>query len=416
MYVAQPRMWITEMGDIEPGRWNDDLEQQNAALVAELADERTRLDQLRRTNEQLVQADQRKNDFLTTLSHELRNPLAPIRNSLYVLERAEPGGPQARHATEVISRQTEHMTRLVDELLDVSRISRGKIRLERERVRLCEIVARVAEDQRLLFERNGVTLDVNQQWGVVVDGDPTRLAQVVANLLQNAAKFTPTGGRTEVALTVEGNQAVLCVRDNGVGISSETLPHLFEPFTQGARSEGAPGLGLGLALVKGFVELHGGTVDAASEGPGRGAEFTVRLPAQAPAQASAQAPQPGTKPAAARVLVIEDNRDAAESLKEALELGAHEVAIAGDGASGLEVAHEFHPQVVLCDIGLPIMDGYEVARRMRCDPELRALYLVALSGYASQEDAQHARAVGFDRHMAKPPNMDVLEKLLAGLL
>lgn len=397
------------MGDIDPRQWSENLDSRNAALVAELAEERAKVEQLQRANQQLADADRRKNDFLAALSHELRSPLAPIRNSLYVMERAEPGGEQARHAAQVISRQAEHMTRLVDELLDVSRISRGKIRLERETARLCEIVRRVADDQRPLFERNGVALQVNVQRDVVVDGDPTRLAQVVANLLQNAAKFTPKGGRTEISLQTEADLAILRVRDNGMGIGRETLPHLFEPFTQGSRTDGhsPTGLGLGLALVKGFVELHGGSVDAASEGPGRGAEFTVRLPVEAPTRNT------GVSKPAVRILVIEDNRDAAESLKEALELGAHEVAIAGDGSSGLELAHEFHPQVVLCDIGLPIIDGYEVARRMRGDPELQSLYLVALSGYASQEDAQHARSVGFDRHMAKPPNMDALEKLLS---
>ncbi len=400
-----------EARDSDLQRLNEDLQQRNALLLAEIAQHHLEEEALRQANQQLAEADQRKNDFLAALSHELRSPLAPIRNSLYIMERAEPGGSQARHASQVISRQAEFMTRLIDDLLDVSRITRGKVHLQRETVHLCELVRRTAEDHRPTFEANGLALAVDARQDVVIDGDPTRLSQVVSNLLQNAAKFTPRGGRVVVAVGAEERQAVVRVRDNGAGLSRESLSRLFEPFTQDARTRerSTAGLGLGLALVKGLVELHGGSVQASSEGPGKGAEFTIRLPLRAqPESAAERAAQP-----AIRVLVIEDNRDAAESLKEALELGPHEVEIAGDGPSGLEKAHQFHPQVVLCDIGLPLMDGYEVARRMRGDPELRRLYLVALSGYAAQEDAERARAVGFDRHMAKPPNMEVLEKLLA---
>ena len=382
--------------------------------------ERTRAEEaLWAANEQLVEADRRKNEFLAVLSHELRNPLAPIRNSLYVLEHAAPGGEQARRAQQVIGRQSGHLSRLVDDLLDVTRISQNKIRLERQNLDLGELVRRTMEDLCSVFEKNGVALEARLPAECVeVNGDATRLAQVVGNLLQNAAKFTKRGGRATVSISVDASsrRAELRVSDSGVGIEPELLGRLFEPFMQADttldRSKG--GLGLGLALVKGLVELHGGDVQVRSEGPGKGSEFLVRLPL---VQWAVHVPgeRPGAAAPGRRVLIIEDNVDAADSLREVLELGAHEVAVAYSGAEGLTKAREFQPDVVLCDIGLPGMSGFDVARSFKAEEGLKSALLVALSGYTMQEDLQRATEAGFERHLAKPPNIAKLEALLGTL-
>jgi signal transduction histidine kinase/ActR/RegA family two-component response regulator len=376
--------------------------------------------ELRAVNARLVEADLRKNEFLAVLSHELRNPLAPIRNSVYILERAAPGGERANRALEVIERQVQHMARLVDDLLDVTRISRGKVHLKCERVELDRIVRGACEDLRELFRASGLELCAAvADEPLVVDGDPTRLAQVTSNLLQNAAKFARQGGRAWLTLAPgEGGQAVLQVRDDGAGIERDLLPAIFEPFVQADRTldRSRGGLGLGLALVKGFVELHGGSVSAESEGPGRGALFTVRLPIDArETRAPALAPAGERAGPPRRVLVVEDNADAARSLVEALELVHHRVEVAFDGPSGIERAHAFAPDVVLCDIGLPGLDGYGVARAMRADPALRSVYLVALSGYAAPEDVERSIEAGFDLHMPKPPDLEALERVFAGV-
>ena len=365
----------------------------------------------------LRDADRRKNEFLAILSHELRNPLAPIRNSVYVLERVPPGGDQATRALAVIDRQAQHLARLVDDLLDVTRISRGKIRLQLERIELGSLIRRTADDHRDLFARNGIELQVSADGPLHVSGDPTRLSQVVGNLLENSAKFTPRGGHTRIsaAVTADG-RAEIRVRDDGTGIERDTLGRLFEPFVQAEktldRSRG--GLGLGLALVKGMIQMHGGTVTAESEGLGMGSEFIVRLPLESSSRPRLSAvPAPSHTADTRRVLVIEDNTDAAESLREALELGHHVVEVAYAGPEGIEKARAFSPDVVLCDIGLPGLDGYGVARAFRADPRLGSTYMVALSGYALQEDVERAKQAGFDRHMAKPPDLAALEALLA---
>jgi PAS domain S-box-containing protein len=368
-------------------------------------------------NLRLAEADRRKNDFLAVLSHELRNPLAPIRNSTYILERAAPGGGQAKRALEVIDRQAGQLARLVDDLLDVTRITRSKIQLQRETLELNELVRRTMEDQRTLFEKAQIHLELHPApRPVFVNGDWNRLAQVLGNLLQNATKFTPRGGKTRIALSADAaeKRAVIRVSDTGAGMAPEMLSRLFQPFSQADstldRSKG--GLGLGLALVKGLVELHGGDVTAHSAGLGKGAEFVVRLPL---AIAEAAAPQPGQAATRRRrrVLVIEDNVDAADSLCEVLEFGEHEIAVTYNGPEGIEKAREFRPDLVLCDIGLPGMDGYDVARTFRSDEALKETYLVALSGYALPEDLQRAQEAGFDRHLAKPPSLERLEALLA---
>jgi two-component system CheB/CheR fusion protein len=372
---------------------------------------------LRESERSLREADQRKNEFLGVLSHELRNPLTPIRNSLYILDRATPGGEQARRAHAIIDRQVGHLARLVDDLLDVTRITRAKIRLQRERVDFVDLVARAIEDHRSLLEEHEVAVALPSE-AIWIDGDPTRLAQVLGNLLGNAAKFTPTHGKVSVSLTQTQGRAVLEVADTGMGIDGATLERLFEPFAQADRSidRSRGGLGLGLALVKGMVELHGGEVSAHSDGPGKGARFTIRLPIDA-VGAMTHGADPAKEAAgnSRAILIIEDNRDAADTLSEALELFGHRVAVAYDGEAGLVKAREFRPEAVLCDIGLPRMDGYAVARAFRADDVLKSAFLVALSGYALSEDVQRAHEAGFQRHLAKPASVEKLRELLANL-
>lgn len=365
----------------------------------------------------LKEADRRKDEFLAVLAHELRNPLAPIRNAIYILRRLGPPEPPLVRARDMIDRQVTHMTHMIDDLLDVTRISRGKVRLQREHVDLCALLGQTVEDHRSLAEGAGLHLELKlPSTPVWVYGDPTRLAQAVGNLLTNASKFTDAGGSIHVTMAIDAGSAWIRVRDTGVGIRPELLSRMFEPFTQDdetlARSRG--GLGLGLALVRGLVELHGGHVFAASDGPGLGAELTLQLPR---AEASAERAEPSPEPVgrAMRVLVVEDNLDAADSLAELLQLAGHDVAIARDGVSGVERAKAQLPDVVLCDIGLPgELDGYDVARTLRADPELASAHLVALTGYGHEDDRARARAAGFELHLTKPIDPAVVARLLAG--
>jgi len=385
-----------------------------ACTFADITERRRAQEALAASEARLKEADRHKDAFLAPLSHELRNPLAPIRNSLFVLERTEPGSDQAKNAQAIISRQVSHMTRLIDDLLDVTRVSRGKSQLQRTKLELGDAVRRTVEDHRQSFVTAGVQLDSKlssePMW---LTADATRLVQVVGNLLGNAVKFTPRGGRVDIRLDRQGTLALLRVRDSGVGMTQAVLEHLFEPFMQAKetlhRSRG--GLGLGLALVKGLVELHHGTVEARSAGPGQGSEFTITLPLEAPPQPEA-GEQPHRSSFRRRVLIIEDKVDAADSLKTVLELCGHEVQAANDGRSGIALARTFRPEVVVCDIGLPGMDGYAVARTFRSDEDLAGVPLIALSGYAAPEDLQRGREAGFARHMAKPPDLDELQGLL----
>jgi len=372
----------------------------------------------RRVRELLEQADRRKDEFLAVLSHELRNPLMPIRSSLFVLEWAAPGSEQAGRALRVIGRQVTHLARLVDDLLDVTRIVRGKLTLQTERLDFVHLVALAIEDHQVVFSEYGIELETRlSSRPLWLAGDPVRLAQVVGNLLQNAAKFTPRGGRASVAVDREGSMAVLRVSDGGVGMEPAMLGRIFEPFTQveQALDRGPGGLGLGLALVRGLVALHHGEVTAASEGPGRGAEFTVRLPLfdASAAVAMVQNTEAHAPAEHRRVLVIEDNHDAAESLHDVIVTLGHEAQVAYDGPEGLEIARSFRPDVVLCDIGLPVMTGYEVARAFRSDEALCGTYLIALTGYGLEADRDKARSAGFDHHLTKPPMIETLEAILA---
>jgi PAS domain S-box-containing protein len=355
----------------------------------------------KKIEEALREADRRKDEFLGMLSHELRNPLAPIRNALYILDRAAPNGEQARRAKEIANRQLAHMTRLVDDLLDVTRIARGKIELRRADIDLAALAYRTAEDHRAIMHDRRLGLEVQLPTEpVIVNADNTRIAQVLGNLLHNAAKFTPAGGRITLAIAAERDRAVIRVRDTGPGIASDVLPTIFEPFTQAkqtlARSEG--GLGLGLALVKGIVATHGGEVRAYSPGQGHGTEFVVTLPlARSRDATAARQPKsvPRTDSRRRRVLVIDDNRDAADTIGELVGMLGHDVEVAYDAHDGLAKASEALPDIVFCDIGLPGMDGYEFARQLRARAPERAVRLVALSGYAQPEDVAKALECGF---------------------
>ncbi len=367
---------------------------------------------LREGEQALRDADRRKNEFLAVLSHELRNPLAPLANSLMILEGTPPGSAQAVRALRIARRQVGQMARLVDDLLDVNRIASGKIRLDRETIDLGALVTRVVEDHQPICDERGLTLTADigpgQPW---VDGDSARLAQALGNLLQNALKFTEAGGAVRVRVAVEGDAAVVSVRDTGIGIEPAAIAEVFQPFyqTPGGRARSA-GLGLGLALVKGIVDLHGGRIAAESGGPGAGATFTMHLPAVPAPRRQAASPAP-VRSAVRKVLIIEDNDDSAASLQILLELGGHEVATAPDGRTGLARCAEFEPDVVLCDIGLPDMSGYDVARALRGDPRCATL-LVALTGFGLEEDRRAASDAGFDAHLTKPANLDALHQLL----
>ena len=376
----------------------------------------------REVEESLREADRRKDEFLAMLGHELRNPLAPIRNAVQILNERGRDDLIEQRAREIIDRQAAHMARLIDDLLDVARISRGKILLRPRRLDLAELVRATVEDHRDDLETGGleVELDLPAETSVWVDGDPTRISQALGNLLHNARKFTDPGGRVSVRIQDNSREEVasVVVCDTGIGMEPEMLERLFETFSQADRSldRSRGGLGLGLALVKGLIEQHGGQVKAESDGPGRGSRFTIRLPRSTEPELEARPePEPSLR-VSRRILVIEDHADAAESLKLLLEMSGHEVETASDGRSGLIAALQFRPDVVLCDIGLPLgMDGYAVARALRASEDGHRPYLVALTGYGQSEDQRLAHEAGFDRHLTKPVDLLVLERVLGEL-
>ncbi|MDX2165535.1 MAG: PAS domain S-box protein [Deltaproteobacteria bacterium] len=361
-------------------------------------------------------AEREKDHFLAMLGHELRNPLSAIRNAL-TASTLDPS--RLPRALELASHAATHLTRLVDDLLDVTRVTQGRLTLRRAPLRLADVVERAAEGVRPLFEERGVRLELTPPHAdCCVDGDATRLEQVVGNLLTNAAKYTEAGGRVTVSIAEDDGAVVLRVRDTGMGMSRELLPRIFTLFVQGeqALDRARGGLGIGLTLVKKLVDLHGGTVEAHSEGPGQGAEFVVRLPRvsadSVPARCATPAARFGN---GTRVLIVEDNSDAAESLTLLLEALGLRVRAVGDGPAALAAAHGDPPDVMLVDIGLPGMSGYEVAERVRQDPALRDTVLVALTGYGLEEDRRRAIAAGFDQHLVKPVEVDKMRALLAQL-
>jgi signal transduction histidine kinase/DNA-binding response OmpR family regulator len=363
----------------------------------------------------LQTADRQKNEFLSMLAHELRNPLAPIRSATEVLGHGSPDPARVRWAYGVIDRQVTQLVRLVDDLLDVSRITLGKIRLASEVVELAATVAQAVEAVRPLIDKFGHRLSVGELPAAYVRGDPTRLIQVFANLLNNAAKYTDPGGSVTVTAALVGaaDRVEVRVRDTGVGISADLLPAVFDLFTQASRSldRSQGGLGVGLTLVRRLVEMHGGAVTAASDGPGRGSEFVVTLPVTADRPADRLTAVAAGPRGPLKVLVIDDNVDAAESLADLIAMLGHAPRVAHDGPAGIAAAAAFRPDVVLLDIGLPGMDGYEVARRLRADAA--AAVLVAVSGYGREEDRAAGRAAGFAHHFVKPIDFGTLQAVFA---
>jgi PAS domain S-box-containing protein len=360
------------------------------------------------------------NEFLAMLGHELRNPLAPIRNAVAVMAAREVSDPTIVWARELIERQVGHLSRLVDDLLDISRITRGKIALHREVLDFAAVVSRAVEATLPLLEQRHHTVEVDLGRGPMrVEGDSTRLAQVILNLLSNAAKFTPEGGRIWVRLTREGGETVLSVRDDGIGMSTELVPHVFDLFIQGDRSldRSEGGLGIGLTMVQRLVALHGGTVAARSPGPGHGSEFLIRLPlTQSPSAepVSDAPPEPAAGPRL-RVLVVDDSEDSVESLALLLGIWGHDVTTARDGAGALDLVSRKPPHVVLLDIGLPGISGYEVAKRIRAREGGEDIVLVALTGYGQAEDRRRAKEAGFTVHLVKPVVPEALQRLLASI-
>jgi signal transduction histidine kinase/CheY-like chemotaxis protein len=363
----------------------------------------------------LKAADKAKDEFLAMLGHELRNPLSAITASAYVVRVAKPGEQTAMQAHGVIDRQTRHMTRLIDDLLDVSRLAMGKVSLRLERFDLGELARRVAQVWQHARVREPRELDVDTE-SAHVDADRSRIEQVITNLLDNADKFSPPGRRIELCVRAIEGQAVLTVVDHGQGIEPAIAERIFEAFVQGPQdvSRAKGGIGLGLTLVKRLVEMHAGTVEVFSEGTGKGARFTVRLPLVAGATPGSATQEPARHVAARRILVIEDNEDGRAMMEALLELEGHEVRTAADGASGVATALEWQPDVVLIDIGLPDFDGREVARRLRA-ADLPAK-LVAVSGYGQPEDERRSRQAGFDLHLTKPIPPDRLRSVLQALM
>lgn len=382
--------------------------------------ERRRLErELHQRSLDLVDRDRRKDEFLAVLAHELRNPLSPIANTLQMLRLQFASHPEIERAGAMMERQLNHLVRLVDDLLDVSRITRGKFELRKQSIELAAVVGRTVESVRSFMDerQHHLRIDLAAE-AMQLEADPDRVEQVLANLLNNAAKYTPHGGEISLSAQREGGEIVLRVRDNGIGIRAEALPQLFDLFHQADRVPGrvSEGLGIGLTLVRNLVEMHGGSVSATSAGPNQGSEFVVRLPAlrspSGPAASISAEPLPMVRPL--RILVTDDNRDSAESMAMLLAVLGHETYTAYDGEQALQIAKDFPPQVIFLDIGLPHgLDGYELARRLRRQSGLEKVMLVAMTGYGQEEDRQKSKAAGFDHHLVKPADLIEINRLLA---
>ena len=390
------------------------------AAARDITDRKRSAEDRERLVARLQQEDQRKDEFLATLAHELRNPLAPIRNGLQIM-RLAPGDTAANERLRsMMERQLGHMVHLIDDLLDLSRISRGKIVLRKERIELAIAIQQAIEATRPAIAQADHELMIKFPPGPIhVDADLTRLAQVFSNLLNNAAKFTDRGGQIQLSIQQLSAEAVVSIQDNGSGIPTHMLPLVFEMFTRVEsnleRSQG--GLGIGLSIVKRLVEMHGGSVEARSEGQGRGSEFVVRLPVAL--SVAGDEPTVQTDPVVPitrhRILVVDDNVDAANSLSQLLEMLGNEVISSYDGESGIQAARKFRPGILLCDIGMPKMNGYDTARSVRAEEWGKNTVLVALTGFGQKDDLQRSADAGFDHHLVKPLDVDALMALLAGL-
>jgi PAS domain S-box-containing protein len=409
---------VLHVDSTRPGKFSDDdvrLLQLAAERVALSVERAARTEAERRARAEAEAANRAKDEFLAMLSHELRNPLAAVRNAVVTAELDEVRRPRA---LEIARRQTDQLGRLIDDLLDVARVTQGRIALRKARVDLGEVIERALESTRSFIESRGLRLTISLARDPIrIEADPARFEQVLVNLLSNAAKYTEAGGRIDVVAERRGDEVMIRVRDTGIGIAPEILPRIWELFTQADRGldRAQGGLGIGLTVARRLVELHGGRIDAHSEGLGKGAEFVVTLRAL-PITSEDVLPGAVAEPApqrAARVLVVEDNPDTAESVKMLLEVRGHRVRVAYDGVAALHAARASVPDVMLVDIGLPGIDGYEVARRVRRDPDLKRIVLIALTGYGRDEDKEHARAAGFDHHLTKPVGLDALQGLVA---
>jgi signal transduction histidine kinase len=398
-------------------RLNRELESRVEERTAELAESTRRQIEL---TQQLREADRRKDEFLAFLAHELRNPLAPIVNAAAILRLKVADDPELNWCREVIERQAGQLTRLVDDLLDVSRITRGNITLRPEEVDVATIVAAAVETCRPMIDARRHKLSVRlPEQPLVVSGDPARLTQVIANLLSNAAKYQDNEGRIELIVESVGQDAVVTVRDDGIGIAPEMLPLVFDLFSRvaGSGHRSDDGLGIGLALVKKLIEMHGGTIEAMSEGLTKGSQFVVRIPRLAGLGKPDGSGSKGTMAASfggppLRMLVVDDNRDAAESLAKLLRLGGHHVTVAHDGARALELAVVERPEFIFLDLGMPVMDGYDVCRQLR-ELGLSDARIIAVSGYGQERDKSRSEAAGFDAHAVKPIGLDEILRLLA---
>ena len=381
---------------------------------------RDQMMELRQVERALRDADRRKDEFLATLAHELRNPLAPLRTGLSLQSMLPPGSPEAVRVREMMERQLLLLIKLIDDLLDVSRIATDKVVLQRERVDLRAVIASAIEGSQPTITAGGHNLQVCvPDTEVCVMGDPLRLAQVISNLINNAAKYTPSGGRIRITLATEDGEAVVRVIDDGMGIPPEMLDHVFEMFAQVDRTleRAQGGLGIGLSLVRQLAQLHGGSISASSPGNDQGSTFTLRLPAiSLPATASpAKEVVVRSHPRNVRVLVVDDNTDAADSLAIMLRLDGYDTRVEYSGEDALRTAEDFDPEVVVCDIGLPAMDGHEIAKRLRADPRRSGTVLVAVTGWGSEEDKQRTQRAGFNFHLIKPVALDSVQEILGRL-
>jgi signal transduction histidine kinase len=401
-------------------RLNRELERRVAERTAEL---QASAADLRDREEALREADRSKDEFLAVLAHEIRNPLAPIRTAVHLLRLKELSEEQRVKARDVIERQVEHLVRLIDDLLDVARITRGAITLQRERVDVAEVIARAVETIRPLIDarQHELVVEVPER-PLMVDADPTRLSQVIGNLLNNAAKYTDNGGRLLVRAERDGDQVLIRVQDNGIGIPTHMLQKVFDLFTQADRAldRHSGGLGIGLALVRRLVDLHGGKVSAYSEGLGHGTEMTVRLPIGIGQQGLPSRPQDVEtgRPVirTGRILIVDDNKDAADSIALSVELAGHTVCTAYDGQEGMKLAQAFGPDVLLLDLGMPGLNGFEIAGRIRQQPWGKAVTLIALTGWGQQQDRRRTKQAGFDGHLTKPVGASELLQLLGTVM